>query len=126
MSPPSAAAGHPVDSYPGAVVVHASGDLDAVAGSGFRRAVQAAASGGAPLVVVDMAQVGFLDSAGLSALFGVHRQLPAGQRLALANVPRRMQRVLQITAVGTLLLVHEQGPPWPWPDLIPEPSPAAP
>ena len=123
MSASPAAAGHPVDSYPGAVVVHASGDLDAVSGSAFRRAVQEAASGGAPLIVVDMAQVGFLDSAGLAALFGVHRQLPPGQRLALANVPRRMQRVLQVTAVGTLLLVHEQGQPWPWTGTIPEPPP---
>lgn len=126
MSASPAAARHPVDTYPGAVVLHASGDLDAVAGSGFRRAVQEAASGGAPLVVVDMTEVAFLDSAGLSALFGVHRQLPAGQRLALANVPRRMQRVLHVTAVATLLLVHEQGQPWPWPGIIPEPPAATP
>ena len=123
MSASPSAARHPVDSYPGAVVLHATGDLDAVAGSDFRRAVQEAANSGAPLVVVDMAKVAFLDSAGLSALFGVHRQLPAGQRLALANVPRRMQRVLHVTAADTLLLVHEQGQPWPWPGIIPEPPP---
>ena len=102
---------------PGAVVIRPAGDLDATAGPGFRRQVEQAANTGAPLVVVDMTLVDFLDSAGLAALFGANRLLLDGQRLALANVPRRMHRVLQLTAVTTLMDVHEQGEPWPWPDL---------
>ena len=103
---------------PGAVVIRPTGDLDATAGPGFRRQVEQAVSSGAPLIVVDMILVDFLDSAGLAALFGARRLLPDGHRLALANVPRRMQRVLQLTAVGTLMEVHEQGQPWPWPEVV--------
>lgn len=108
----------------GVVALHPAGDLDASAGPGFRLAVEEAARSGAALIVVDMTLVGFLDSAGLAALFGVTRLLPAGQQLALANVPHRMQRVLQITGVGTLMNVHEQGQPWPWPGLVLEGSSA--
>ena len=107
-----------MSTLPDAVVIRPAGDLDATAGPGFRRQVEQAASSGAALVVVDMTLVDFLDSAGLAALFGASRLLPDGQRLALANVPRRMQRVLQLTAVDTLMDVHEQGQPWPWPDLV--------
>jgi len=67
-------------------------------------------------VVVDMANVRFLDSAGVGVLLQLHRRLPGGQRLALANVPLGMQRALQITGIHTLLQVHQQDPPWPWPD----------
>ena len=106
-----------MSNLPGATVIRPAGDLDATSGPGFRTQVEQAASTGAPLVVVDMTLVDFLDSAGLAALFGARRRLRDGQRLALANVPRRMHRVLQLTAVKTLMDVHEQGEPWPWPDL---------
>lgn len=96
-------------------VVRASGDLDAASAARFRGVVEQATRDGASLVLVDMARVGFLDSAGMAALVGLHRQLPPGQRLALANVPARMQRVLRMSGVGTLFQVHEQGQPWPWP-----------
>ena len=125
MSASQPADRHPVESYPEAVVVHASGDLDAVTGGSLRMAIKEAVKSGAALVVVDMADVGFLDSAGLAVLFSAHRKLPAGQSLALANVPRRMQRVLHVAAVGTLLVVHEQGQPWPWTGIIPETPHAA-
>lgn len=93
------------------------GDLDTVAAPGLRRDLQQLVDAGAPLVIVDMTAVDFLDSAGLSALVGVHRNLPPEQHIALANVPARMQRALRISAVGTLFVVHEQGEPWPWPDV---------
>ena len=109
----------------GLTVLHPTGDLDALTAPGLRRRLVELLDAGAPFVAIDMGGVGFLDSAGLSMLVGVHRSLPAGQRIALANVPRRMQRALQIAAVETLFLVHEEGDPWPGPGALPggHPSP---
>lgn len=104
-------------SGPQPVVLRPVGDLDTVAAPGLRRQLQEHVDAGAQLVIVDMTAVHFLDSAGLSALVGVYRSLPPGQQIALANVPARMQRALRICAVGTLFTVHEQGEPWPWPDV---------
>ena len=93
------------------------GDLDAMSSSGFRRDLEQAASTGARLLLVDMQSVDFLDSAGLSALVGLHRNLPQDQVLAIANVPARLQRALEIAAIGRLFTVHCYGDPWPWPDI---------
>lgn len=100
-----------------AVVVRLQGDVDAASAGAFRRTLDDAVAAGRQLVVVDVSRVGFLDSAGLAVLVRVRRELPPGQRLALANVPRRMQRVLRVAALDTLMLVHGCDEPWPWPAL---------
>lgn len=100
-----------------AAVVDASGELDATTVPAFRRQVEHAVLSGTPLVIVSMSRVQFLDSSGLAALVGVNRKLPPGTQLALADVPTRMQRVLRVAAVSTLLTVHEEGQPWPWPHI---------
>ena len=100
-----------------ATVVSPAGDIDSDAAAEFRQAMQEAAQQAMPLLLVDMAAVSFLDSAGLAVLFGTHRHLEAGQRLALCNVPDRMRRVLHGTATASLMGMHVAGEPWPWPDV---------
>lgn len=103
----------------GLVVLYPKGDLDVLTSPGLRRHLLELLDAGVPFVVIDMSGVGFLDSAGLSALVGVHRSLPSGQQIALANVPRRMQRALHISAVETLFLVHVEGETWRGPGVLP-------
>jgi anti-sigma B factor antagonist len=100
-----------------AVVVHLRGDVDAATAGAFRRRLDEAVAAGRPYVLVDVSGVGFFDSAGLAVLVRVRRELPPGQQLALANVPRRMQRVLRVAALDSLMRVHGCGEPWPWPAL---------
>lgn len=107
---------------PAVAHVHEQGDLDAQAAPGLRRRLEEAVDTGAALVLIDMGDVRFLDSAALAAIVGTNRQLPIGQRLALTRVPLRMQRVLRVAAIASLLPVHEQGQPWPWGDVAPEPG----
>ncbi len=107
----------------GFVQVCMTGDLDAEAAPAFRRRLEAAVGAGAALILIDMRDVVFLDSAALAVIVGVNRQLPVGQRLALTQVPLRMQRVLRVAAIASLLPVHEQGQPWPWGDVVAEPGP---
>lgn len=99
-----------------AVVVHARGELDVGGAGAFRQALHEAVATGRPVVVVDLAAVDFLDSAGLAVMFGAQRQLPVGQRLVLVDVPDRMRRMLRLAAVESVLEVHGPGEPQPWLD----------
>jgi anti-sigma B factor antagonist len=99
-----------------AVVVEAHGELDVVSAPTFRAAVADAVATGRPLVVVDLAHVQFLDSAGLAVVFGAQRTLPVSQRMTLANVPDRMRRMLRLAAVDSVVDVHAPGEPQPWLD----------
>lgn len=100
----------------GAAVVEAHGELDTSSVGAFRAALETAARAGRPLVVVDLEHVSFLDSAGLSVIFGVQRQLPMEQRLVLGNVPQRMLRTLRLASVTSVVEVQPQGEPQPWRD----------
>lgn len=98
-------------------LVRPLGDIDAATSGALRQSLETAVETGRPLVLVDMSGVTFLDSAGLGVLVGVRRELPPGQRLALAAVPARMHRVLQVAALDSLMQVHRSGEPWPWAEL---------
>ena len=108
--------------YDGVTVVAPRGDIDAEVAFEFRQVMTQALERGAHLLLVDMADVRFLDSAGLAVLVGTHRHLAAGQRLALGNVPPRMQRVLHETAMNKLMDIHAAGDPWPWPEVPARPA----
>lgn len=95
-------------------VVRAAGEVDAASSAAFRDALVRAVDTGRALVVVDLAQVSFLDSAGLSVVFGVQRELPVERQLALGNVPARMLRTLRLAAVPSVVTVHPEGEPQPW------------
>jgi anti-sigma B factor antagonist len=97
-----------------AAVVEARGELDASSAGAFRVAIERAAQSGRPLVVVDLERVSFLDSAGLSVIFGVQRQLPVDQRMVLGNVPQRMLRTLRLASVTSVVDVHPADEPQPW------------
>jgi anti-anti-sigma factor len=103
-----------VDETELAAVVRATGEVDAASSGAFRAALEQAVALGRPLVVVDLAEVSFLDSAGLSVVFGVQRELAVDRQLVLGNVPTRMLRTLRLAAVSSVVTVHPQGEPQPW------------
>lgn len=109
--------------HPAAVVVTVRGDVDVSTAREFRSALTAAAGTGRRRIVVDLGDVAFLDSAGLAVVFGLRRVLPAEQEVALANVRPRMLRLLRTAAVTSVVEVHAEDQPWPWPDV---PRPGAP
>ena len=79
------------------VVVHARGDLDGTTAGLLREALQGALAAGLPVVLLDLGEVAFMDSAGLAVVVRAQRLLSRGQRMMLCNVPPRMTRVLQVT-----------------------------
>lgn len=100
-------------------MVRATGEVDAASSSALRAALQRAVATGRPLVVVDLAEVTFLDSSGLSVVFGVQRELPVDQQLVLGNVPTRMLRTMRLAAVPSVVTIHPEGEPQPWSDQPP-------
>lgn len=52
------------------------------------------------VVLLDLREVSFMDSSGLSALIGVHKQLAAhGAAIRLTDPPAHVRRMLEITGL---------------------------
>ena len=89
---------------PGVVVLRARGDLDAYTAPGLRAELHAATEGDARLVVVDLADVTFIDSAGLGALVGAHRRmLEADGTLRVVRPPDLVARAFELTGLDEVL-----------------------
>ena len=85
----------------GVAVAHLSGSLDMPAGKKFRETAEIEAR--ASDLILDMAQVDFMDSAGLAALVLVIRgHKSAGKRCALAAPTPIVAKTLKVTAIHQL------------------------
>jgi anti-anti-sigma factor len=90
----------------GVAVAHLSGSLDMPAGKMFRETVEIEARKSD--LILDMAQVDFMDSAGLAALVLVIRgHKSAGKRCALASPTPIVAKILKMTAIHQLALIEE-------------------
>ena len=100
------------DVVEGIPVLHLAGEIDLAAAPALRDrlvalAQQLAAGGGAPGVVLDLDQVSFIDSTGLSVLVAAHSRLgESGRQLRVAGAPPRVRRVLELTGLDGLLLLY--------------------
>jgi anti-sigma B factor antagonist len=92
---------------PGLAIATIAGDVDTRTADTLRHEASMIIEQGSPHLVLDLSQVGFCDSAGLSALIGLwHAAQAVGGALRLANVPDRLMRMLVLTGVDTILPVH--------------------
>jgi len=95
-----------VSDGPGYVVVSVAGEIDAGTEEQFRDALTSALSRGALRLVVDLAAVPFMASAGIGVLMGVRRVLAdEGGRLALASPHGEVAQVLTLTGVSQVIPV---------------------
>jgi anti-sigma B factor antagonist len=60
-------------------------------------------------VVLDLARTGFLDSTALGSILAASRRAgeTSGGWLRLANPPKHIRRVLQVTGIGAVLGLHD-------------------
>ncbi|MDX3067130.1 STAS domain-containing protein [Streptomyces phaeolivaceus] len=90
------------------LVARVSGDMDYGTDLVFRAQFRELLGRGDRFIVLDLSDVSFCDSAGLSVLLGAWRQAAAsGAVLVLASVPDSLQRVLQMTGADQVLRVHD-------------------
>ncbi len=91
---------------PGVVELRVGGDVDLGGGKRLERALDAEIAGGAR-VLVNLADCGFLDSSGLSALIRIARAAPEPGRFAVFCEPEgTVRQVFALTRAHTLLDVH--------------------
>jgi len=94
----------------GQAVLLAEGDID-LATAGILRDALARALDDSVSIVVDVGGVGFIDSSGLNALVWGHWQAQkAGGSLRLRRPSPMLCRLLEITALNSLLLVDDDAP----------------
>jgi anti-sigma B factor antagonist len=93
---------------PGVVLLRAKGDIDAYTAPGLRTQLHEAAAAETELVVVDLAEITFIDSAGLGTLVGAHRRmLERGGRLRVVRPPTLVARAFELTGLDTVLDIRD-------------------
>jgi anti-anti-sigma factor len=88
--------------WPGALIV-AQGELDVQSVPELRARLAEAVDSGKNRVVVDLAEVSFIDSLSLSALVGARRKLGDEGRLAVVAVHEYVRLILQATGLEQVL-----------------------
>jgi anti-anti-sigma factor len=88
----------------GAAVVDVTGELDLASSPMLEQELESSAVASASLVIVDLRQLEFMDSTGLSVLVRAHqRALESGKRFAVIKGPQQVQRLLTLTGVAERL-----------------------
>ncbi|MBW6495717.1 MAG: STAS domain-containing protein [Burkholderiaceae bacterium] len=92
----------------GAAVVEVAGSVDAVTAPRLAEALQATVAGGEPRVVVDLAGVSYVSSAGLRAILsGVKAARTAGGDLAVAAAQPQVREVFELAGLTTIVVFHD-------------------
>jgi anti-anti-sigma factor len=91
-----------------ASVVSVIGELDLASSPALEEELERLAAGHAPVVIVDLSALEFMDSTGLSVLVRAHhRSEENGQRFGLVNGSQQVQRLLSLTGVADRLTLQE-------------------
>jgi anti-sigma B factor antagonist len=88
-------------------VVKARGEVDIYTGPTLRDVLRDALATGATRVIIDMADVSFIDSSGLSVICGAHKRAEdSGIELVLQGPIARVVRLLELTGLNRVLSVQ--------------------
>ncbi|MFJ9655890.1 STAS domain-containing protein [Streptomyces microflavus] len=88
-------------------VIALSGEFDVATAPAVRAHALDLIANGHPHLVADLAGVTFCDSSGLGTLIGIWRcAKDASGSLTLAAIPERLDRLLSITGMDTVLPAH--------------------
>jgi anti-sigma B factor antagonist len=91
-----------------AALVVVAGELDLASSPALEDEFERIATSPPELVIVDLRQLEFMDSTGLSVLVKANQRAGEdGRRFALAGGPPQVQRLLHMTGVGKRLTVVE-------------------
>ena len=83
-----------------ASVISVSGELDLASSAALEEELTRATQSDAELVVLDLRELEFMDSTGLSTLVKAHQRAEeAGKEFGLVRGPQQVQRLLSLTGV---------------------------
>lgn len=63
-----------------------------------------------PLIVLDLSDVGFLDSSGLGAIVAVMKGLATGRKLALRGLTPNVEKVFRLTRMDSVFSIQTAAP----------------
>lgn len=87
-----------------AVVIGLRGELDLASSPALEQELERGAAAQAEVVIVDLRELEFMDSTGLSVLVRAHqRATENGQRFGVVRGPQQVQRLLSLTGVADRL-----------------------
>lgn len=91
-----------------ATLISVSGELDLASSPALEEELERVAESGAEVVVVDLRELEFMDSTGLSVLVRAHQRAEdQGRRLGLVNGSQQVQRLLALTGVDERLTLAD-------------------
>ncbi len=91
-----------------AIVFVVAGELDLATSPTLEQELNRPRDGDIDLVIVDLRDLRFMDSTGLHALVKAHKRArDAGRRFALVHGGGQVERLLNLTGVGDLLVVAQ-------------------
>ncbi|WP_366942716.1 STAS domain-containing protein [uncultured Paracoccus sp.] len=81
--------------------------LDAAMALPFKDRMREVAAKAAPVILVDMTRVAFMDSSGLGALIALHKTLPDGQQMQLSGLTPNVLRVFRLTRMDSVFTIRD-------------------
>ncbi len=89
-----------------ATVISVSGELDLASSPALQEELDRAAASDAQILIIDLRELDFMDSTGLSVLVRAHQRIEEqGRQLAMVKGPQQVQRLLSLTGVADGLTV---------------------
>jgi anti-sigma B factor antagonist len=89
-----------------AAVITVTGELDLASSPALRDELERAGQNGVELVILDLRELVFMDSTGLSVVVRAHQHaVEAGHRFAVVRGGKQVERLLMLTGVGERLTV---------------------
>lgn len=82
--------------------------LDAAVATAFKDQVRASFGCAGRTIILDLAQVDFMDSSGLGAMIAVLKSLPAGRSLMLRGLTPNVWRVFQLTRMDQVFTILDR------------------
>jgi len=92
----------------GLQILDVSGEIDVYTAPQFKEAVNTILSGGQKHLIINMANVSYMDSSGFGALLSATKRLrPLGGTVNLVNCSGAIDRILRITRLNTVFATYE-------------------
>ncbi len=92
-----------------AAVIAVTGELDLASSPALREELDQLVEDGIELVILDLRELVFMDSTGLSVVVKAHQNaLESGRRFAVVRGGKQVERLLTLTGVGERLTVIDR------------------
>jgi anti-sigma B factor antagonist len=92
-----------------ATVVAVSGELDLASSPTLQEELDRVSASNSQLLIIDLRELDFMDSTGLSVLVRAHQRAEEqGRQLAMVKGPQQVQRLLSLTGVADRLTLVDR------------------